>query len=88
MSAVWVVRPPVMAMQWPIQYHGSESTARMVLQMHHNAGIDSTLTRETLLTPAQAAVLGAATVYCDNRTVANEHDLIDAVATLREQEGA
>jgi hypothetical protein len=82
-SAVWVVRDAGGDVEAAFPREGK---AIDYIHRHWDDGL--TVTRETLLTPAQSAVLEAATVYCDNRTVANEHDLIDAVATLREQEGA
>lgn len=36
-----------------------------------------------VLTCQVAAVIDAAAVYCDDRTVANEHALIDAVKAVR-----
>lgn len=98
MSAVWVVRPPVMTLQWPVRYFSDEDVARAVLQSHHEFGVDSTLTRETLLTPAQAAVIAAAKDYCEASTRNGAFQLTDAerarpklcaaVAFLRAQEGA
>lgn len=32
---------------------------------------------------AERAVIEAAKAYCDNRTVANEHEIIDVVSILR-----
>lgn len=96
MSAVWVVRPPVMTLQWPVRYFNEEYIAREVLKSHHEFGIESTITRETILTPAHAAVIDAAKVADDvirhpktcgyHEYLSARDGLLTAVATLRELE--
>lgn len=96
MTAVWVVRPPVMTLQWPVRYFNEENIAREVLKSHHEFGIESTITRETLLTPAHAAVIGTVKQFLDiynNETVSDPNaaawaigEMECAVATLRELE--
>ena len=94
MSAVWVVRPPVMPLQWPVRYFNEEDIAREVLKSHHEFGIESTITRETLLTPAHAAVIDAAVEWHSvefrayHMQVMQDADekLYAAVATLRKHE--
>jgi flagellar basal body rod protein FlgC len=75
MSDVWVVR----------NRHGD------IVQTCHDEPHEQpdgwTTTRETLLTPEMAALIEAAKAYCGNRTVALEHEMIDAVAALRALEG-
>ena len=98
MSAVWVVRPPVMTLQWPVRYFNEENIAREVLKSHHEFGIESTISRETLLTPAHAAVIALVNRLYEHHAcikgMGNEarlncwDDLMQAAATLRKQEGA
>ena len=93
---VWVLRPPTTALQWPVQLLREEQTAKEILAIHHQAGIESTLTRETLLTPAQRDVLVSAAETRDfyrANVGENGHpfpltDLFLRVDTLRAQEGA
>ena len=97
MSAVWVVRPPVMTLQWPVRYFNEENLAREVLKSHHEFGIESTITRETILTPEHAAVIEAAKVMAGhigqppttdsyNAYMIARNGLLTAVATLRKLE--
>ena len=90
MTAVWAVRPPVMTFQSPVRYFSEENIAREVLKSHHEFGIESTITRETLLTPAHAAVIEAAKAHIDDPELFDSETyvaLVAAVATLRELEG-
>jgi hypothetical protein len=97
---VWVIHPPkkMKYIQWPIQLHREEETARTVLAEHHKVGCESTLTRETILTPAHAAVIEAAGVMADfigqpprtdsyHEWMVARNGLLAAVATLRKLEG-
>ena len=76
MSAVWVVRDNDGELDAAFT---KEFRAVAYMGQHYDNGV--TVTRETLLTPAHAAVIKAAKAWHDHRTVANEHDMIDAVAT-------
>lgn len=74
MSAVWVVR----------NRHGD------IVQTYHDEPYEQpdgwTVTRETLLTPAQAAVLEAAGAFVDAPSYVVGVALRDAVEAMREQE--
>jgi hypothetical protein len=84
-----------MTLQWPVRYFNEENIAREVLKSHHEFGIESTISRETLLTPEHAAVIEAAKEMAHqipisdsyHRWVAAQNGLLAAVATLRELEG-
>ena len=79
MSAVWVARHPNGALC------AISSTEEGALSNALQFGW--TVTRETLLTPEQAAVLEAAKAFCDKPRLSTEDALKDAVTTLRAQEG-
>ena len=89
MSAVWVARHPNGALC------AISSTEEGALSNALQFGW--TVTRETLLTPEQAAVIAAAKVYCEASTRNGAFQLTDAerarpklcaaVTTLRAQEG-
>lgn len=59
MNAIWVLWPPETDLQWLRQFFEREDTARAVLASRRAFGVVSTLTRETFITPAHAAVLEA-----------------------------
>ena len=97
MSAVWVVRDadggPLGVGMWRGSAIDDADFGGDDLVMEElSGGSDGpfngfTVTRETLLTPAQAAVIAAAKAYADEPRISTKHALMRAVTTLRAQEG-
>lgn len=86
MTAVWVVRPPVMTLQWPVRYFNEENIARDVLKSHHEFGIESTISRETILTPEHAAVIAMAFKHRENPNLDTARQLHLAVDILHSRQ--
>ncbi|GAB1340900.1 hypothetical protein [Gemmatimonas sp.] len=84
-DAVWVVRPPKTedGIQWPVQLHREERTARYAHQQDVIGGIRSTVERLPIATPEMVTLCNAVLVYLTSLDQCDDHGYDEMIAAGR-----